>query len=63
MVENALVKDLVSVKIGCSTTYASSHDRQFQIFACYDIKNSVEDLVIPYAKVRGGGTAEDDSVG
>ena len=63
MVEDALVKDLVSVKIGCSTTYASSHDRQFQIFACYGIENGVEDLVIPYAKVRGGGTAEDDGVG
>ena len=60
---DALVKDLVSVKIGCSTTYASSHDRQFQIIACYGIKNGVEDLVIPYAKVRGGGTAEDDGGG
>ena len=63
MVEDALVKDLVSVKIGCSTTYPSSHDRQFQIIACYGIENGVEDLVIPYAKVRGGGIAEDDSVG
>jgi hypothetical protein len=62
MMENALIENLIAIKIGCAAANLAPQDGQSAPFTFRFIENALENLMISKAKIRRVGTAQDDDI-